>query len=87
MEIKKYRKKIDKIDRKIADLFAKRMKCSGEIGKFKKENGIKITDGNREAEVVANVRSAAGEYADHAEELYMKIFEISKKYQGETEKK
>lgn len=87
MELEKYRIEIDRIDSEIAALFAKRMAVAGEIGRYKKENGMSITDAGRESEVVKNVRKSAGEYADYATELYTKVFEISKKYQREAEKK
>lgn len=87
MEITRYRKKIDKTDRKIAILFAKRMAIVEEIGLLKKESGIKVSDPNRELEVVANIRKSSGKYADYTEELYKKVFEISKKHQLETEEK
>ena len=38
------RKQIDAIDDKISDLFVRRMELALSIAKYKKENGIAVTD-------------------------------------------
>lgn len=41
------RKQIDAIDDKISDLFVRRMELALSIAKYKKENGIAVTDTSR----------------------------------------
>lgn len=52
-EILSLREEIDAIDRKMADLFAKRMECAGRIAAYKRQNGLPITDAGRENAMIA----------------------------------
>lgn len=52
MDLKKARDEIEKIDAQILELIAKRFDVVKEVGKYKKENGIKVKDKNREKEVI-----------------------------------
>lgn len=47
------RKKINEIDEEMARLFEERMKCSQEVGYFKKENALPIEDLTREKELIS----------------------------------
>ncbi len=85
------RSEIDCIDAKIAALYAKRLDISREIGLIKSKSGADVFVPAREAEVIENVRSAAGESpdggdfdrekADSVERLYKTIFSESKSRQ------
>ena len=51
-DIAEWRKAIDKIDEKILDLINQRLSWARQIGDFKKQNGIQITDREREKEIM-----------------------------------
>lgn len=65
------RKKINEIDDKLADLFAKRMHVSEEIGKLKKEFGREILDADREAKLKSRLLES---FADKGLEKYYESF-------------
>jgi len=50
--LKEARKKINEIDKEMAQLFVKRMAAAKEIAEYKKEHGLKIYDAAREDEVI-----------------------------------
>lgn len=51
-EIDDYRKSIDEIDRKITELFEKRMDVVLKVGEYKKKNNLPVFDEGREKEVI-----------------------------------
>lgn len=51
-ELKKAREEINEVDKEMAELFVKRMRAVEQIAKYKKENGLKIFDPQREEEVI-----------------------------------
>lgn len=80
--MKEYRKRIDEIDRDILRLFEERMKTAEKIGEYKKQNGLPITDENREKEVVETAKNAvSADLSDYAQELMKELISLSKKYQ------
>ena len=84
MKLEDCRKEIDGIDRELIDSFIKRMKVSQKIAKIKKSEGMPIYNGEREKEILKNIKETApDEYEPYVEELYMKILELSKKIQKE----
>ena len=52
MELKIYRKQLDKIDSQVIKLLEKREKISKKIGQYKKKNKIKIQDKSREKQIL-----------------------------------
>lgn len=50
--LKDARKKINEIDRQMAELFVKRMDACREVAEYKRENGLEIYDAAREDEVI-----------------------------------
>lgn len=54
MRLKQLRDNIDEIDRQIIRLLEKRFDVVEEIAKLKKNQGLKIEDGDREADVLKN---------------------------------
>lgn len=75
------RKELDTIDEKLSALFLERLEISRRIGLFKKENSMGVNDPGREKDILARITRDAGGDAQFLEELYGKIFEISKKVQ------
>ena len=51
-DLEKARKKINEIDREMAQLFEKRMEAVKSVAEYKKANGVRVTDSAREAEVI-----------------------------------
>lgn len=77
------RKKINEIDKKMAELFEERMHCSEMVANIKKENGMSILDKGREKEVIAKNTSyikdpVIGEYYVN---FITDLMNISKDYQ------
>ena len=83
MDINDYRKQIDKVDKQFVDLFAERMRISGEIGLYKKENRRVINDPSRERTMIAEIANRAPkEIEEYTRLLYSVIFELSRSYQN-----
>ena len=51
-DLEKARKKINEIDKEMAQLFEKRMEAVKAVAEYKKANGVRVTDSAREAEVI-----------------------------------
>ena len=84
MDIEIKRKDIDEIDDYIVKLFLKRMKVCGEIGRYKKENGIRAYDEKRENEVFARVKAQTPEeMREYVDLLYETVLGLSNAYQLE----
>ena len=80
--INKLREEINVIDNEICRLFEKRMKLSLTIGKIKKGSGMPIVSTDREKEIVDRLRNNVHDWCkDYVEELYNRIFEISRECQ------
>lgn len=73
MTLGKLRNQIDKIDDKIISLLEKRLKIAKAIKKYKN----KITDIDREKEILAKINSK------YIKDIYKTIFKNSKKIQKE----
>ena len=86
-ELELYRKKIDEIDRELADLFCRRMEIVKGIACYKKAAGLPICDATREETMKANL-SASFEKKDllpYYQALLEKLLELSKAYQKNLE--
>ncbi len=82
--LNKYRKQIDKIDKKIIKLFEKRMDIARHVGEYKKEQNIEILDKEREKEII-NTRTSQirnPEYREYAKEFFNNLMCISKEMQN-----
>ena len=53
--LKTYRKKIDKIDAEMKDLFLKRFELIEDVAEYKKKKGLKVSDAAREEELIINL--------------------------------
>ena len=61
MTIEELRKEIDRIDSEIIRLYGERMETAGQIGRYKREHNLPVTDPAREREVLNRAGEAAGE--------------------------
>ena len=82
----KYRKQIDKIDKKIIDYLAKRYQVVKKVGVFKKKNGLKPFDKKRWQKVL-QTRISFAEEKGLPKELIKKIYQTIHKFSLEIEKK
>lgn len=82
-DIKILREKIDRIDLLIISLFEERFEISKKIGDYKKKNGLKINDEERERQVLQKICSQIKdvENIDNIKNIYKTIFSESKKRQ------
>ncbi len=88
-DIQKLRKKIDEIDEGILRLLGDRAEICRSIGLLKKEGGMPTVDSVREAEVFANIRSKAMDFAldsDQVEAIYRQIVNMCSNVQELKEK-
>ena len=84
MDMEKKRAEIDELDGYIVKLFLRRMQISGEIGRYKKENGLRVYDEKREKEVFEKVLSGVPEVmTDYVDLLFETIIGASNAYQLE----
>ncbi len=79
MNLSSLRDEIDKIDCELVKLFCARMDLSRKVGEYKRENSLPIQDEQREKEKLQSIKNlCSDEYSEAAEELYRKIFELSR---------
>lgn len=76
-----YRKKIDRLDKRIARLLSSRFETAKRIGTYKKSAGLPVTDKNREAIVLASLEANGGIYGENVKEVYKTVLGESKKLQ------
>ncbi len=83
MELKDYRRQIDKIDSQILSLFEKRMDLSADIAAYKQENSLPVLDIRREKEKLhALEEKCPEEISDYAVSLFSLIMELSRSRQN-----
>jgi len=68
------RKQIDEIDEKILEILAKRMRISGEVAQYKKENSISVLQAGRYDEILTK-RSEQGSAMGMSAEFIKEVFE------------
>jgi chorismate mutase len=85
MDIPDWRKKIDAIDRELADLLNQRAHAAHEIGKLKRSIGMPIYEPDREQTVFNNVRQVnKGPLPDRdLLRIYERIMDIMRQIQQE----
>ncbi len=83
IDLQDSRNKIDEIDRKIVELFEKRMKIAFDVAEYKLQTGKQVYDRDRELEKLSQVKKmATSEFNEHGvEELFAQIMSISRKLQ------
>lgn len=76
--IEELRAEIDRINREILELLAKRMEVAQEIAEYKKQRGLPVHVPEREKQVIENVKSLAKEKGldeKMIEDVFLKIIE------------
>ena len=83
-KLEEYRKNIDKIDKKLVELFIERFEIVKQIGKFKKENNIPVVDNNRFNKVLEKVENMAMKQGI-SKDFIKEVYNIIHKYSCELE--
>lgn len=87
-ELTKARGKINRIDKKMAKLFTKRMEAAGSIAQYKIDNGLPITDSERESALLKqNCEAVDPIYKDYYERFFRETVSLSKTYQADAVRK
>lgn len=81
MSIDNVRKQIDQIDSQLVELLTKRLDCSLQVAKIKKQTGMPIYHPKREQEIIDSVKANAGQYGEAVAAIYLSIFEASRELQ------
>jgi chorismate mutase len=81
MDIGHWRKRIDEIDTKLAELLSERSRCVIEIGKIKREHQLPVYDPEREKQIFERVtRNNRGPLEDEAlRRLFERIIDESRR--------
>lgn len=83
MEIQELRAQLNEIDAELSELFARRMKISGQVAEYKRQNHMPVLDRSREREIIARVTAGQPEeIAAYTRLLYHNIFDLSRSYQN-----
>lgn len=83
IELKRFREKIDTIDRELLRLFEERMHIVKDVAGIKKANGIGICDSSREKELISAIKAMSEDgLSEYDKALFEKIMELSKLYQS-----
>lgn len=84
-ELNKLRNEIDEIDKKLVQLFEKRLEIVSRISEYKKMNFMAIEDKNREKELISNnlLYCRNRKYSSYIVDFLESIIEISKKMQSD----
>lgn len=82
MDLSDYREEIDRIDRKLLDLFEDRMRVSRGIAEWKAERGTDIYDPVREEDKLQQISALAEKgMSGYAREFFSRVMELSRQYQ------
>lgn len=82
-ELQTIRSELDKLDDEITDLWLKRMSLIKDVAVYKAKNGKKVSDGNREDEIIYRLSEKTPEELKlYLKEVYSSIFATSKAYQS-----
>ncbi len=82
MELKELRKQIDGIDRKLVELFIRRMHVSAEVAEYKRQNSMPVLDSSRERALMEKISLLSGEeFEEYSRTLYATILDLSRSYQ------
>lgn len=86
MNLNDFREKLDEIDSAIVEKLQERFRIAKEIGKYKKENNLKIEDREREAIKLDEIENVSEpEFASYNMDVFEAIIEASKELQEEVE--
>ena len=83
MELQDCRREIDRVDRELLALFARRMALCAEVAAYKRAHDLPVLDRSREAEKLESIRQSCPEdLGDYAVRLFEKLMELSRDYQN-----
>ena len=81
-KLNQLRKEIDGINRRMLELFVRRMDVSGEIAAVKDELGLPTLDPERENRILERVAEETDpKYREYAKKLFRTLMDLSKEYQ------
>ncbi len=81
-ELDELRREIDAIDRRMTELFRRRMEVTRQVGEYKLAHGLPVLDQARERQVLAEKAALAGpELAPAAVRLYQTVMALSRRQQ------
>jgi monofunctional chorismate mutase len=81
-KLNQLRKEIDGINRRMLELFVRRMDVSKEIAAVKDELGLPTLDPERENRILERVAEETDpEYRGYAKKLFRTLMDLSKEYQ------
>lgn len=87
-KLEKARLIINEVDKKMLDLFLKRMDAAKMVGEFKKENNLPVFDAKREKEIIdRQLKNVPDELKDEYLKFYTSLITVSKEYQEKIIKK
>ena len=78
MTLSQLREEIDRLDGDIAALLVQRLEICRQVGFFKKEQGLPVSDPVREAEKCAALAAEHPEWARELAEIYERVFAVSR---------
>jgi chorismate mutase len=83
--LSRVRGRIDRLDRRISTLLARRRGAVVEAGRIKRLLGLPVEDPRREEEIVTRIRGyvRGGEGRDYIEAVYREIFRCSRAVEEE----
>ena len=82
MDIQELRQRMDDIDRRLVDLYCRRMETARLIGQFKRENNLPVLDSRRERELLNRVAEQAGKENEQGiRALYQLLLDQSRRRQ------
>lgn len=81
--LEELRDQIDDVDKKIVELFEKRMEIVSNMAKYKLENNLPVLNASREKEVINNnlKHLKNEELQNYLREFYIHLMGLSKDYQ------
>jgi maltose O-acetyltransferase len=85
--VERYRRRIDRLDRRVARLLSKRFQQVLRIGRAKQEHNVEVTDRRREIEVLDRIGSVVKDERARrfVHSIYGRIFEESSRIQREEQ--
>ena len=83
LDLQQSRQEIDKVDKKIVELFEHRMQLAKDVAEYKIQTGKKVFDKEREEEKLHALKAmASNEFNEHGvQELFTQIMSMSRKLQ------
>jgi chorismate mutase-like protein len=90
MKLLKIRKEIDKLDKKLVEILARRMSYIPEVAEYKKQHDLKRRQKDREKEIFENLKNKAAEMGLSPEllkDLFKRIIKESHKIEKKIMKK